>query len=377
MSSYAGPPAAFRPGDGGVLRLVVYLALALALIFFDHQAGWLRTLRASLGLAAQPVYALVGLPGQVGRHLRDSAQTHGELVRENRELRNQLLIANARLVRLGSAVADNAQLRHLLGVAERGGLDVQLAPILDIDLDPTQQRLVLAAGSRDGVRMGQAVIDAGGLMGQVIAVTPMQSTVLLLTDPDHAVPVTVAGSGVRLIAYGRGDALELRDVPLNSGVKAGDKVVTSGLGGRFPAGFPVGTVTAVHADESHTFLVGELRPAAQLDRGRDVLLLRSLPPVPPPPPAAPPSAAPADPLPAAAGSSKATGPTAAASPAAAPPSASAARRPALPSAPVAARTETGEGPAKAAARDGATAARVSRDDRAKPADGPSSDGETQ
>ncbi len=346
MSSYAGPPAAFRPGDGGVLRLVVYLALALALIFFDHQAGWLRTLRASLGLAAQPVYALVGLPGQVGRHLRDSAQTHGELVRENRELRNQLLIANARLVRLGSAVADNAQLRHLLGVAERGGLDVQLAPILDIDLDPTQQRLVLAAGSRDGVRMGQAVIDAGGLMGQVIAVTPMQSTVLLLTDPDHAVPVTVAGSGVRLIAYGRGDALELRDVPLNSGVKAGDKVVTSGLGGRFPAGFPVGTVTAVHADESHTFLVGELRPAAQLDRGRDVLLLRSLPPVPPPPPAAPPSA-------------------------------SAARRPALPSAPVAARTETGEGPAKAAARDGATAARVSRDDRAKPADGPSRDGETQ
>lgn len=377
MSSYAGPPAAFRPGDGGVLRLVVYLALALALIFFDHQAGWLRTLRASLGLAAQPVYALVGLPGQVGRHLRDSAQTHGELVRENRELRNQLLIANARLVRLGSAVADNAQLRHLLGVAERGGLDVQLAPILDIDLDPTRQRLVLAAGSRDGVRMGQAVIDAGGLMGQVIAVTPMQSTVLLLTDPDHAVPVTVAGSGVRLIAYGRGDALELRDVPLNSGVKAGDKVVTSGLGGRFPAGFPVGTVTAVHADESHTFLVGELRPAAQLDRGRDVLLLRSLPPVPPPPPAAPPSAAPADPLPAAAGSSKATGPTAAASPAAAPPSASAARRPALPSAPVAARTETGEGPAKAAARDGATAARVSRDDRAKPADGPSRDGETQ
>lgn len=377
MSSYAGPPAAFRPGDGGVLRLVVYLALALALIFFDHQAGWLRTLRASLGLAAQPVYALVGLPGQVGRHLRDSAQTHGELVRENRELRNQLLIANARLVRLGSAVADNAQLRHLLGVAERGGLDVQLAPILDIDLDPTQQRLVLAAGSRDGVRMGQAVIDAGGLMGQVIAVTPMQSTVLLLTDPDHAVPVTVAGSGVRLIAYGRGDALELRDVPLNSGVKAGDKVVTSGLGGRFPAGFPVGTVTAVHADESHTFLVGELRPAAQLDRGRDVLLLRSLPPVPPPPPAAPPSAAPADPLPAAAGSTKATGPTAAASPAAAPPSASAARRPALPSAPVAARTESGEGSAKAAARDGATAAPVSRDDRAKPADGPSRDGETQ
>lgn len=375
MSSYAGPPAAFRPGDGGVLRLVVYLALALALIFFDRQAGWLRTLRTSLGLATQPVYALVGLPGQVGRHLRDSAQTHGELVRENRELRNQLLIANARLVRLGSAVADNAQLRHLLGVAERGGLDVQLAPILDIDLDPTQQRLVLAAGSRDGVKMGQAVIDAGGLMGQVIAVTPMQSTVLLLTDPDHAVPVTVVGSGVRLIAYGRGDALELRDVPLNSGVKAGDKVVTSGLGGRFPAGFPVGTVTDVHADESHTFLVGELRPAAQLDRGRDVLLLRSLPPVPVPSPAAPPSAAPADPLPTATGAGKAAGPSVAAPPATALP-ALAAKRPASPAARAAVTTES-EGPSRAAARDGATTAPAGRDESAKPVDGAAHDGKTQ
>ena len=276
MSSYAGPPAAFRPGDGGVLRLVVYLALSLALIFFDHQAGWLQGLRASLGLATQPVYALVGLPGQVGRHLRESAQTHGELVRENRELRNQLLIANARLVRLGSAVADNAQLRHLLGVAERGGLDVQLAPILDIDLDPTRQRLVLAAGSRDGVKAGQAVIDAGGLMGQVIAATPTTATVLLITDPDHAVPAVVARSGVRLMVYGSGrsDALQAADVPLSADVRAGDVLLTSGMGGRFPPGFAIGTLQALRPDDSRAFLEGEVKPAAQLDRGRDVLLLR-------------------------------------------------------------------------------------------------------
>jgi rod shape-determining protein MreC len=97
-------------------------------------------------------------------------------------------------------------------VAERSGLDVQLAPILDIDLDPVKQRLVLDAGSREGVHVGQAVIDAGGLMGQVISVTGGTSTVLLLTDPDHAVPVTVARNGVRLIVYGRGDTLELRDI---------------------------------------------------------------------------------------------------------------------------------------------------------------------
>ena len=112
-------------------------------------------------------------------------------------------------------------------------------------------------------------------LGQVIEVNPMHSTVLLLTDPDHAVPVLVARNGVRLIAYGRGDRLELHDVPLNRDVQVGDALVTSGLGGRFPPGFPVATITALRPDESQAFLVGELAPAAQLDRGRDVLLLRS------------------------------------------------------------------------------------------------------
>ena len=240
----------------------------------DDQAGWLARLREQANSLVQPVWALAGLPGKLGNQVKDSAASHTQLVTENRELRNQLLLANARLTRLQTAALDNAQLRELLNVAERSGLDVQLAPILDIDLDPVKQRLVLDAGSREGVHVGQAVIDAGGLMGQVISVTGGTSTVLLLTDPDHAVPVTVARNGVRLIVYGRGDTLELRDIPLSAGVEVGDEIVTSGLGGRFPAGFPVGTITGLRPDDTHAFLVGELKPAAQLDRGRDVLLLR-------------------------------------------------------------------------------------------------------
>jgi len=272
---YAGPPVASRQGDAASpLRLLAYLALAITLIVLDDQAGWLSRLRAQANVLVQPVWALAGLPGKLGTQVKDNAASHGQLVDENRELRNQLLIANARLTRLQTAALDNAQLRELLNVAERSGLDVQLAPILDIDLDPVRQRLVLAAGSRDGVHIGQAVIDSGGLMGQVIATTGSNATVLLLTDPDHAVPVTVARNGVRLIVYGRGDTLELRDIPLSAGVEVGDEIVTSGLGGRFPAGFPVGKITALRPDDSHAFLVGELKPAAQLDRGRDVLLLR-------------------------------------------------------------------------------------------------------
>ncbi|WAT14535.1 rod shape-determining protein MreC [Xanthomonas fragariae] len=276
MPSYAGPPVASRPGEvTSTLRLLVYLVLAIVLIALDSRGSWLSQVRMQANLLIQPIWAVAGLPGRIGSQVRDNAATHAQLVEETRVLRNQLLVANARLTRLQTAALDNAQLRELLNVAERRGLDVQLAPILDIDLDPTRQRLLLNAGSRDGVLLGQAVIDAGGLMGQVIEVTPLHSTVLLLTDPDHAVPVSVARNGVRLIVYGRGDRLELRDIPLSAGVQVGDDIVTSGLGGRFPVGFPVGKVSKLHPDDTHAFLVGELTPAAKLDRGRDVLLLRA------------------------------------------------------------------------------------------------------
>lgn len=269
--------ASRSPGVVSTIRLLTYLTLAIALILLDSRSAWLSQLRQQANWLVQPVWALAGLPGWFGGQLSERAISHARLVIENRQLRNQLLIANARLTRLQTAARDNAQLRELLNLAEHRGLDVQLAPILDVDLDPTRQRLVLDAGSRDGVRLGQAVIDAGGLMGQVIEVTPLHSIVLLLTDPDHAVPVTVARNGVRLIVYGRGDRLELRDIPLSAGVKVGDVVITSGLGGRFPAGFPVGSISALRPDDSHAFLVGEITPAAKLDRGRNVLLLRSGP----------------------------------------------------------------------------------------------------
>ena len=278
MPSYAGPPVAARPGEvSGTLRLLAYLALAITLLILDDRGGWLSGIRSRADAATQPLWWLAGLPGRLGSRMQDDAASHARLTEDNRNLRNELLIANARMTRLRTAAADNAQLRTLLGMAEGRGLDVQLAPILDIDLDPTRRRLVLDAGTRDGVRLGQAVIDAGGLIGQIIAATPSHSTVLLLTDPDHAVPVMVARNGVRLIVYGRGDHLELSDVPLNTEVEEGDLLVTSGLGGRFPAGFPVGSVTSLRADDSRAFLLGQVEPAARLDRGRDVLLLRSAP----------------------------------------------------------------------------------------------------
>lgn len=275
MPSFSGSNP--RSGDiTGTLQLLAYLALAVALLVLDHRGGWLARLRAQATVLAQPLWSVAGMPARLGDALSENAATRSGLVAENRTLRNALLLSGARVARLQTAAAENERLRQLLGAERRGGLDVQLAPILDIDLDPTRQRLVLDAGTRDGVTVGQSVIDAGGLVGQIIAVRPGSATVLLITDPDHAVPVIVARTGVRLVAYGQGrsDRLALPNIPLSGDLKVGDVVITSGLGGRFPAGFPVGKVMALHPDDSHAFLVGVLKPAAQLDRGRDVLLLR-------------------------------------------------------------------------------------------------------
>ena len=284
MSSYAGPATPRSSDVAGTLRLLAYLAISVALIVMDHRGDWLAQVRGHASVAMQPLWWLAGLPSRMGESLRDDAATRTRLAEENRVLRNELLLAAARQARLQVEAEENTRLRGLLGAAERGGHEVQLAPILDVDLDPTRQRLMLNAGTASGVRRGQAVIDAGGLVGQVIEATPTTATVLLLTDPDHAVPVAVARTGVRLIIYGTGrsDVLELRNVPLSSDVRPGDVLITSGLGGRFPPGFPVGTIATLRPDDSRAFLVGDVDAAAQLDRGRDVLLLRREPAAPAP-----------------------------------------------------------------------------------------------
>jgi rod shape-determining protein MreC len=283
MPPYAGPPVPRHGDPAGTLRLLGWLALAIALIVVDHRGGWLSKLRMQATLAVQPLWRLAALPGEIGAELRAGTATRAQLRRENEILRNALLVSGARIARLQTAASDNVRLTGMLGAVRREGFDVQLVPILDVDLDPTHQRLVLDAGSRDGVRMGQSAVDAGGLLGQVVAVTPTTSTLLLLTDPDHAVPVLVQRNGIRLVAYGTGrsDRIELANVPISGDLRIGDHVVTSGLGGRFPPGFPVGTVSELRPDESRAFLVGELKPAAQLDRGRDVLLLRRVISAPP------------------------------------------------------------------------------------------------
>jgi len=271
-------PSGSRAALAGGVRLAVYLGLGFALMVLDQRGGWLNAARERASIVIVPVWRFAALPAQLYDGMRESLATRTSLIEDNHRLRQQLMTTTARQARLEIEAEENARLRGLLGAGERNQLHLRLAPILDADLDPARQRLLLAAGARAGVAPGSSVIDAGGLLGQVIAVTANTASVLLVTDLDHAVPALVTRSGMRLIVWGSGrsDRLELRNIPLSGDIAVGDTLVTSGLGGRFPPGFVVGTVIELHPDASHTFLAGTLAPAAQPDHGRDVLVLRQI-----------------------------------------------------------------------------------------------------
>jgi len=277
--AYPGNPAPrLTDGAGSTLPLLAYLAIATVLMVADLRGGFAAQARVQLSSLAEPVWWLAAAPGRLIDAAGEVFTSRAGLQEDNDRLRRELQVNASRLHRLLAVAEENQRLRELLGGTRGFRLNAQLAGIIDVDLDPSRQRIVLDAGSNQNVRVGQAMIDAGGVLGQVIEVTPRHSTALLLTDPEHAVPVQVARTGLRAIAYGTGrtDMLRLPSIPQSGDIRVGDRLVTSGIGGRFPAGFPVGVVDSVQPDETQLFVVAEARPAARLDRGVEVLLVSNL-----------------------------------------------------------------------------------------------------
>ena len=228
----------FSEGSGGSLRLLVWLALAAALMAIDLRTGLLRQVRVAANALVAPIQTVATAPLHAARAMREATAQRAGLVAENADLREQLLFAQARLDRLAIVQEQNNRLRALLDARQKLGLRAQLAELIDVDLDPYRHRILINQGERHGVFVGQAVIDANGLVGQVLDVEDARATVILLSDPSHAVPVRVQRTGLRVIAYGSGDPgrIELPHVPFSADIKVGDLLVTSGIGGRFPPG---------------------------------------------------------------------------------------------------------------------------------------------
>ena len=280
------------------LRLGFWVALSIAAMTVDQRYHYLDGLRDILSTAVYPLHYLMRLPTDTRNWLTENLAGRADLLEENARLREKQVLLNAQLQRLNALEAENRRLRSLLESAVNAPERMLIAELLAVDFDPYRHHILLNRGRRHEVRVGQPVVDQHGIIGQIIRADPLTSTAILITDPNHALPIQIDRTGVRSLALGTGNfqELELPHIPNNEDVKVGDLLVTSGLGGRFPRGYPVGTITRVEFDPGSPFAHIIARPLAQLDRIREVMLLEGVPAAPPVPDVdAPPAAVPPPP----------------------------------------------------------------------------------
>jgi rod shape-determining protein MreC len=257
-------------------RVAAFVVLSVAVMFADSRFDYLDRVRYSLGFLIAPVYWVADIPVRVSYWIDDVFVSHGDLIEENTRLREELLFAQRELQLLAGLVSENNRLRALQEASRSVDGKILTAEIINVSTDPGSRRVLINRGAQHGVVAGQALLDANGLMGQVVEVLPFSSWVMLITDSRHGTPVQVNRNGERAIARGsRGAApeLELEYVPDTADIVVGDLLVSSGLGQRFPKDYPVAEVTSVTHDRGQAFASIKARPLAQLDRTRHVMLL--------------------------------------------------------------------------------------------------------
>lgn len=255
------------------VKLSLFVVLSLALMFVDQRFNLLRPVRIALETLSWPVEVLAQVPGSLNQLARNLA-SRSVAMKENEALRREHLLLHARLQKLVSLEAENRRIRSLLQSSRKLDERMLIAEIVATSPDPYRHYLKLNKGSTDDVFVGQALVDAHGIMGQITEVYPLTSVALLITDPNHGIPVEIARNGLRSIAHGEGGGgLALPYLPSNADIKSGDQLISSGLGGRFPAGYPVGTITTITHQAGEHFLSISAVPAAHMDRGREVLLV--------------------------------------------------------------------------------------------------------
>ncbi len=264
----------FRESSPG-LRLVLICVLSIAMMFLDNQNQYLQDARRLLSAATYPIRVVINAPFSMGRWASDSLATRTALIKENDDYKRRIMIQSAKLQRMAALDAENARLRALLESTAKVGDRVLIAEIMSVDMNPFRHRIVVNKGGNDGVYVGQALIDAQGIVGQVTRDEVFSAEAVLITDVDHALPVELVRNRLRTIAVGTGDLerLSLPFLPRNADVQQDDLLVTSGLGGTFPPGYPVGIVGDVQSNSGEPFLSISAEPAAELNRIREVLLI--------------------------------------------------------------------------------------------------------
>jgi len=265
----------FKEGPPLELRLLTAVLASVLLMTVDHRLQHLDNMRSALSLVVYPIQQLVDGPTNLVRWLRERSTARETLLARIRQLHARQLLLEARLQKFSALEAENIRLRELMDSSLKVGDRILIAELLAVDLDPYRHQVLIDKGAEHGVYSGQAVLDANGIMGQTGHVGPLSATVILITDPGHAIPVQVNRNGLRTIAVGTGtiNRLELSHLPNNADIRVGDLLITSGLGGRFPPDFPVATVTTARSDPGRPFAIVNAEPNANLERSRELLLV--------------------------------------------------------------------------------------------------------
>ncbi|GMR03643.1 MAG: rod shape-determining protein MreC [Gammaproteobacteria bacterium] len=256
-------------------RLVLFVTLSLLLMVLDRQGQHLEKIRAGLASLAYPIQAVATLPARIGTSVSGLFTDEQTLKKNNEALRNERMMLLAKLQQFEALKEENNRLRRMLGSAARVADRALAADLLEVSLEPFTRRIVIARGAKDGVKIGQPIIDSHGIMGQVTQVTATNSRATLITDPGHAIPVLVNRSGLRAIVFGTGeqDSLKVPYLTASADIRKGDLLVSSGMGGTFPPGYPVARVTKIVNDPNEAFLTITAKPSARLNNSKQVLLI--------------------------------------------------------------------------------------------------------
>ena len=248
---------------------------SIALMVADHKNSHLEILRSSISTLVYPLQYTAGLAIDLPRKVSAMMVSRQALMKENERLRDEQLQMHSRLQRIATLEDENRRLRALLESSVEFYDRVLVAELVGVELEPFRQQIIINKGLTQGVFNGQPVVDSGGIMGQIVHVSPFSSTVLLITDLTHAIPVLVNRNGLRSVAMGLGqdNVVSLEHIPINADIKEGDLVVSSGLGRKFPRGYPVGTVSSVTSVPGELFSNVLITPSAKFGETREALLL--------------------------------------------------------------------------------------------------------
>lgn len=256
-------------------RLMAYSLAAIVLMALDYRGHYVEQVRSAAALVVEPVVLTIEAPFGFSRRLSEEVRGRQELQARVAALEHALRNQRAELMLLAEVSSENEELRSLLEASQRLEVDFQAAELMSIDLNPYSHRVVINRGRRDGLVASQPVIDSDGVIGQVDRVALHSAQVILISDPDHALPVRVQRTNLRTVAYGTGtiNALRLTDLPMNVDLETGDLLITSGLGGAFPPGLPVAEIETVSRRSGEPFARADARPLGRLDRARHVLVV--------------------------------------------------------------------------------------------------------